>query len=89
MPKGDCVYRDINVRPDNTYEYYVAAVDPDTGEESSQRLLRRGLSFRSPIPPPVPEWRRSRCAGRRRVPPLGVRTLTSDEEFVAWRVYYM
>ena len=49
-----CVYRDINVVPGITYEYYVSAYDPDTGLETpTDRAV--AVWVPQPIPPPVPE----------------------------------
>lgn len=51
---GNCVYRDVNVLPGITYEYYVAAFDADTGlESSSARAVE--VYVPDPIPPAVPE----------------------------------
>ncbi|MYG35659.1 MAG: hypothetical protein F4205_09205 [Gemmatimonadetes bacterium] len=49
-----CVYRDINVRAGVTYEYYVAAVDPDTGVETPSEYAVE-VRVPEPVPPPVPE----------------------------------
>ncbi len=51
---GGCVYRDINVRSNTAYEYYVAALDLDTGAETpSDHAVEVWVP--EPIPPPVPE----------------------------------
>ena len=50
---GGCVYRDINVSADRTYEYYVASVDPNTGVEgASPNSVEVFVPF--PVPPPIP-----------------------------------
>ncbi len=49
---GSCVYRDLNVLADVSYEYFVAAVDPDTGSEASSAIV--GVYVPVPIPPAVP-----------------------------------
>ena len=49
---GFCTYRDINVVSGVTYEYFVSAVDPDTGEEASSQVVE--VFVPSPVPPPVP-----------------------------------
>lgn len=85
--QGDCVYRDINVRPDHTYEYYVAAVDPDTGEEAaSDYSVEIFVPF--PVPPPVPEGVEAVALDDAVYLRWGENS-TSDEEFVAWRVYHV
>jgi len=52
--EGLCVYRDINVRAEVTYEYYVSAVSPDTGEETASDYSVEVYVPR-PVPPPVPD----------------------------------
>ena len=49
-----CVYRDINVKSGVSYEYYVAAVDPDTGVETPSDYAVE-VWVPEPVPPPVPE----------------------------------
>ena len=49
-----CVYHDINVRAEVTYEYYVSAVNPDTGEETASNYSVEVYVPR-PVPPPVPD----------------------------------
>lgn len=51
---GDCVYRDVNVVPAVTYEYYVAAFDEGTGLESASANAV-AVHVPDPIPPAVPE----------------------------------
>lgn len=51
---GDCVYRDVNVVPGVTYEYYVAAFDEATGLESASANAV-AVYVPDPVPPPVPE----------------------------------
>ena len=51
---GSCYYRDVNLVPGVTYEYYVAAADPDTGLETASRYSVE-VYVPNPIPPPVPE----------------------------------
>jgi len=50
---GQCYYRDVNVRGGVSYEYYVAAVDPDTGAETPSAHAVE-VWVPQPIPPPVP-----------------------------------
>ncbi len=52
--EGVCSYTDVNVLPDVTYEYYVAAYDPDTGLESASEYSVEVYVPR-PVPPPVPQ----------------------------------
>lgn len=52
--EGLCVYRDINVRAEVTYEYYVSAVSLDTGEETASDYSVEVYVPR-PVPPPVPD----------------------------------
>lgn len=83
--EGECVYRDINVRPDNTYEYYAAAADPDTGEESASAYsVEVYVPF--PVPPPVPEDVEAVALDNAVYLRWGANS-TEDEDFVAWRVY--
>ena len=50
---GRCVYRDINVASKTTYEYYVAAVDPENGAETASPQAVE-VYVPSPDPPPAP-----------------------------------
>lgn len=50
---GQCVYRDINVSPEVQYEYYVAAVDTETGAEAASAHSVE-VYVPSPQPPPAP-----------------------------------
>lgn len=50
---GVCSYRDVNVVAGTTYEYYVAAVDPYTGEEAATHSAIQ-VAVPHPVPPPVP-----------------------------------
>jgi len=50
---GFCVYTDTNVIPDQTYEYYVAAVDPDSGVETASESTVQ-VYVPQPVPPPDP-----------------------------------
>ena len=50
---GVCAYTDANVVEDETYEYTVTAVDPDTGVESAS-APEIAVFVPQPIPPPVP-----------------------------------
>lgn len=85
--EGECVYRDINVHPDRAYEYYVAAADPDTGEETaSAHSVEVFVPF--PIPPPVPEELEA-VALDNAVYLRWSSNSASDDDFVAWRVYYV
>lgn len=52
--ESECVYRDINVRGGASYEYYVAAVDVDSGLETpSDHAVEVWVP--DPVPPAVPE----------------------------------
>jgi hypothetical protein len=51
---GDCVYRDVNVLPRVTYEYYVSAFDEGTGLETASPYSVE-VHVPDPIPPAVPE----------------------------------
>ncbi len=52
--ESECVYRDINVVGGVTYEYYVAAVDLDSGlETASEHAVE--VRVPEPVPPAVPE----------------------------------
>ncbi|MDE2793369.1 MAG: hypothetical protein OXL34_01000 [Gemmatimonadota bacterium] len=84
--EGECLYRDINVRADHTYEYYVAAADPDTGEESASDYSVE-VYVPYPTPPPVPD-EVAAVALDNAVYLRWSENSASDEEFVAWRVYY-
>lgn len=50
---GQCSYRDVNVAAPVVYEYYVAAVDPATGDEASSAVSIE-VEVPEAIPPPVP-----------------------------------
>ncbi|HZD06379.1 MAG TPA: hypothetical protein VE173_15820 [Longimicrobiales bacterium] len=50
---GLCSYTDTNIVPDVTYEYYVTAVDPDTGVETATEYSVT-VFVPQPVPPPVP-----------------------------------
>jgi hypothetical protein len=50
---GACSYRDVNVAAGVVYEYYVASVDPDTGEEAASEFSIE-VEVPHPVPPPVP-----------------------------------
>jgi hypothetical protein len=50
---GSCSYRDVNVAAGVVYEYYVASVDPDTGEEAASQFSIE-VEVPHPVPPPVP-----------------------------------
>jgi len=50
---GFCAYRDLNVVSNVTYDYFVAAVDPDTGDEASSAVV--SVFVPQPIPPAVPD----------------------------------
>ncbi len=84
--QGECVYRDINVRPDRAYEYYVAAADPDTGEESASAHSVE-VFVPHPVPPPVPDAVEA-VALDNAVYLRWSENSASDDGFVAWRVYY-
>ena len=51
---GLCSYTDVNVQPGQTYDYYVAAVDPDTGVEAATESSVE-VDVPQPTPPPVPQ----------------------------------
>ena len=60
---GLCEYTDTNISSNVSYDYFVSAVDPDTGVETdSERTVR--VSVPSFTPPPVPK-RRERQYGCR------------------------
>ncbi len=51
--EGVCVYTDLNIQPRISYEYFVAAVNPDTGwETSSDHAIE--VFVPDPTPPPAP-----------------------------------
>lgn len=50
---GQCVYRDINVSSEVQYEYYVAAVDTETGTEAASAHSVE-VFVPTPQPPPAP-----------------------------------
>jgi hypothetical protein len=50
---GRCSYTDVNIVAGVTYEYFVAAVDPDTGEEAATPFVIE-VFVPNPDPPPVP-----------------------------------
>ncbi|MEX0979943.1 MAG: hypothetical protein WDZ89_02545 [Gemmatimonadota bacterium] len=50
---GSCEYTDVNIAPDVTYEYYVAAVDPISGLETASAFSVE-VFVPQPVPPPVP-----------------------------------
>jgi hypothetical protein len=52
--EGLCSYQDVNVTAGETYEYYVAAVDPTTGTETSTASTVE-VFVPTPTPPPVPD----------------------------------
>jgi len=83
---GECVYRDINVRPDQTYEYYVAAADPDTGDESASSYSVE-VFVPLPIPPPVPVGVEAVALDDAAYLRWSTNSTAADD-FVAWRVYY-
>lgn len=85
--EGECLYRDINVRPDRTYEYYVAAADPDTGEEAASDYSVE-IFVPLPVAPPVPEGIEA-VALDNAVYLRWSENSASDEDFVAWRVYFV
>ncbi len=51
---GGCVYRDVNVVPRVTYEYYVSAFDADTGLETATPEAV-AVYVPDPVPPAIPE----------------------------------
>ncbi|GMV05441.1 MAG: hypothetical protein AMXMBFR53_17190 [Gemmatimonadota bacterium] len=51
---GACVYEDRNIVAGQTYEYYVAAVDPGSGVETSSDYSVQ-VHVPLPEPPPVPQ----------------------------------
>ena len=50
---GNCEYTDTNIVPNVSYDYFVSALDPDTGAETDSDLTVR-VSVPSFSPPPVP-----------------------------------
>ncbi|TVP78777.1 MAG: hypothetical protein EA352_01430 [Gemmatimonadales bacterium] len=52
---GQCSYRDRNVEPRRTYEYFVSAVDPGSGEETASEYAME-VHVPDPVPPPVPAF---------------------------------
>lgn len=50
---GQCSYRDTNVEPGRTYEYFVSAFDPSSGEETASEFAME-VHVPDPVPPPVP-----------------------------------
>lgn len=50
---GFCSYADTNIQPQVRYDYYVSAVDPDTGVETSGASVVE-VFVPQPDPPPVP-----------------------------------
>lgn len=51
---GGCVYRDVNVLPQVTYEYYVSAFDEESGLETASPYSVE-VHVPDPVPPAVPE----------------------------------
>jgi hypothetical protein len=51
---GLCSYQDWNVSAGHTYEYYVSAVDPDSGNETATPSTVE-VFVPQPTPPPVPD----------------------------------
>lgn len=51
---GLCTYRDLNVSAGHTYEYYVSAVDSDSGVETATATTV-DVFVPNPVPPPVPD----------------------------------
>lgn len=82
---GECGYRDRNISPDVSYEYYVAAVDSDTGSETASDVALE-VYVPHPVPPEVP-------GGLDAVPLDGALYVTwddrsrSDSDFSFYRVY--
>lgn len=50
---GLCSYTDTNIEADRRYEYYVSAVDPNTGVEISSEISVE-VRVPQPVPPPDP-----------------------------------
>jgi hypothetical protein len=50
---GLCSYTDVNIAPNVTYDYYVSAVDPVTGVETTSPFTVQ-VFVPHPVPPPVP-----------------------------------
>lgn len=50
---GVCSYRDTNIVPGVAYRYFVTAMDPDTGKETSSATSVQ-VAVPHPDPPPVP-----------------------------------
>jgi hypothetical protein len=51
--QGACGYADRNILAGQTYSYYVAAVDPDSGAETASEYSVE-VAVPQPLPPPVP-----------------------------------
>lgn len=51
---GLCSYVDVNIAPGFTYNYYVSAVDVNTGAETASEFSV-DVTVPEPIPPPVPD----------------------------------
>lgn len=50
---GSCSYQDLNIVAGQTYDYYVASVDPDTGAETASAQSVE-VTVPQPVPPPIP-----------------------------------
>jgi hypothetical protein len=51
--EGTCAYEDRNILAGQTYDYYVASVDPSTGAETASDQSVE-VSVPQPVPPPIP-----------------------------------
>ena len=82
---GVCVYRDVNVSPGVTYEYYVAAVDIDLGLETASEYSIEVFVPR-PVPPAVPESVEAVALDHAAYVRWS-NDPASEEDFAAYRVY--
>lgn len=83
--EGECVYRDVNVVPQVTYEYYVSALDEGTGLETSSAYSVE-VRVPDPIPPAVPEGVTSVALDNSTYLHWD-NTASREPDFAAYRVY--
>ena len=82
---GWCSYRDTNVSSGVVYEYYVAAVDPDSGAEAESAYSVE-VRVPRPTPPPAPEGAQA-VALDKAVYLHWDDEPSSQEDFAVYRVY--
>ena len=82
---GYCVYRDVNVLPRVTYEYYVSAFDENTGLETASPYSVE-VRVPEPIPPVVPEEVTSVALDNSAYIHWD-HSAAGEEDFAAYRVY--